>query len=87
MQNFENRLNNLLLLSSDWRTSALFRAEAQKLTADIMTRTGSTEDRRTLSRDLGGLKAVISIQDNWLRNQLMILHDPMTLMPEVSWVM
>ena len=85
MQNFENRLNNLLLLSSDWRTSALFRAEAQKLTADIMTRTGSTEPRATLARDLGGLKAVIETQDRWLRNQLMTIQQP-TYRAPVQWM-
>ncbi len=87
MKTFESRLDDLLLLSGDWRTNAIFKSEAARLVKDIMTRTATTENRATLARDLGGLQAVIEIQDRWLKNQLMTLHDPMPRRPEVTWIM
>lgn len=85
--NFESKLNDLLLLSRDWRTTEIFKTEAARLVADLSARVATTEERVTLARDLGGLQAVIEIQDQWLRRQLLMINEPGFQAPVVSWVM
>jgi hypothetical protein len=87
MKTFENKLNDMLLLSCDWRTDQIFKQEVKSLISILSARVATTEDRVTIARDVGGLKAVISIQDNWLRNQLETITEPGFKAPEVSWVM
>jgi len=68
-QTFEGKLETLLLLAKDWRTSEIFKAEAKKLIDEIMDMITSGTDLLTFARCLGALQGVIEIQDRWLHEQ------------------
>jgi len=65
---FEEKLNFLLSLSKNWKTDALFLAEAQSLAAELATIQDKIEPAELFER-IGGLSGVLAAQERWLQNQ------------------
>ncbi len=85
---FETKLNDLVLLSADWRTNTLFIGEAQKLTEEVSTMACMNADPVELMSCLGGLQGVLASQEKWLQTQLSVACDPnASKTTDVQWVM
>ena len=93
MNTFERRLEELEMLSKNWKTDGLFISEAQKLiddlTADASLLLTTGCDAAETKERIKTLKALVTEQENWLWMQRESLLDAQEIAPSsrVQWVM
>lgn len=84
---FETRLNDLVLVSQDWKTNEIFKAESQKLINELCAMAMHT-DPVALLQCIGRAKKVLNSQEAWLKDQLLAALDPIaSITTPVQWVM
>ncbi|HOQ43387.1 MAG TPA: hypothetical protein PK178_14600 [Smithellaceae bacterium] len=69
MNNFERKLDVLLMLSKSWQSDELFMMTARELAMELAMHNAQGTDPEDMARALGGLQGVLSAQTRWLQDE------------------